>query len=139
MTFGSYVKELREKCGLSLRRFSRLANWDASNWSKVERGILPPPKTRQQINDIATVLALAKDSEAYHTLCDLAAISHLPEDLVSRNMIADKLPIFFRAARSESPSHKQIQEIWHSLAAPVAPRVESKKWKSKAAPSKKKA
>jgi transcriptional regulator with XRE-family HTH domain len=130
MTFGAYVKDLREKCGLSLRRFCRLAGWDPSNWSKVERGILPPPKTRQQINDIATVLALTKESEAYHTLCDLAAISHLPGELVNANMISNSLPIFFRAARSENPSQRQIQDIWCSLALP-SERAAAKKRKNR--------
>ncbi len=111
MTFGPYVKDLREKSGLSLRRFCRLAGWDASNWSKVERGLLPPPKTIGQINDIAGVLALSRDSEAYHTLVDLAAISHLPDELLSDGTIARALPIFFRTVRSEKPDPADVREL----------------------------
>ncbi len=136
MTFGSYVKELREKCGLSLRRFSRLAGWDASNWSKLERGILPPPKTRAQINDIASVLALPRDSEAYHTLVDLAAISHLPEDLLPNKSIANDLHVFLRAAREQSP--RRMDEIMHSLANPTAAKDSRQPARRKRGESKKK-
>ncbi len=111
MTFGAYVKDLREKCGLSLRRFCSLAELDASNWSKVERGLLPPPKSRDQINDIASVLALPRDSEEYKTLLDLAAISHMPEELMSDKKIAKSLPMFFRTIRADKPSPKEVREL----------------------------
>jgi hypothetical protein len=96
---------------LTLRQFCRLAELDASNWSKVERGILPPPKTRRQINDIASVLALPKESEAYKTMLDLAAISHMPEELMSDHAIAKSLPMFFRTVRSQKPSPKEVREL----------------------------
>jgi len=111
MTFGPYVKDLREKCGLTLRRFCRLAGLDASNWSKIERGILPPPKSLAQINDIASVLAIPKDSEAYHTLIDLAAISHMPAELLASPTIASKLPIFFRTVRGKKPKAEEVDEL----------------------------
>jgi transcriptional regulator with XRE-family HTH domain len=111
MTFGSYVKDLRGKCGLSLRRFSSLAGYDPSNWSKIERGILPPPKTRVQINDIASVLALPKDSEAYHTLVDLAAVSHMPAELLSNKRVAENVSILLRTARNKKPKAGEIEEL----------------------------
>jgi transcriptional regulator with XRE-family HTH domain len=112
MTFGAYVKDLRKKCGLSLRRFCSLAELDASNWSKVERGLLPPPKSRDQINDIASVLALPRDSEECKTLLDLAAISHMPTELMSDKKIAQTLPMFFRTMRSDKPSPKEVRELF---------------------------
>jgi transcriptional regulator with XRE-family HTH domain len=111
MTFGAYVKNLREKSGLTLRQFCRTSGFDASNWSKVERDLLPPPKSRRQINDIASILALPRDSEAYKTLVDLAAISHLPEELLENKTVAAKLPVFFRTVRSETPSPKAVKEL----------------------------
>ncbi|MCX6560775.1 MAG: helix-turn-helix transcriptional regulator [Candidatus Aminicenantes bacterium] len=111
MTFGPYVKDLREKCGLTLRQFCRLAELDASNWSKVERGILPPPKTRQQINDVASVLAVPKDSEAYKTMLDLAAISHMPTELLANDRVAENISIFLRTARNKKPKAGEVAEL----------------------------
>jgi transcriptional regulator with XRE-family HTH domain len=111
MTFGPYVKDLREKCGLTLRQFCRLAGWDASNWSKIERCILPPPKSRRQINDIASVLAVPKDSEAYHSLLDLAAISHMPAELLANDRVAENISIFLRTARNKKPKAGEVAEL----------------------------
>ncbi len=41
--FGDYLKSRRLERDLTLRDFCRSAGEDPSNWSKVERGILPPP------------------------------------------------------------------------------------------------
>lgn len=112
MTFGSYVKDLRQKCGLSLREFCRLTEIDPSNWSKVERGLLPPPRSQGQIRDIASVLALPRESEEYKTLLDLAAISHMPEELMVDKKIAQALPVFFRAMRAENSAAKEARELF---------------------------
>jgi len=109
MTFGELVKNMREERQLALREFCRLASLDPSNWSKVERGLLPPPKSRQQINDIAAVLMLPAESEDYHTLFDLAAISHVPRELVQNN-VADNLVVFFRAARGTPAPARTMAE-----------------------------
>ena len=49
--FGRFVKEMRTRKGMSLREFCRLANLDPGNWSKVERGKFPPPKSREVVSD----------------------------------------------------------------------------------------
>ena len=111
MTFGQYVKDLREKSGLSLRQFCRLADLDASNWSKIERDLLPPPKSRQQINDIASILSIPKESEEWNTLLDLAAISHVPKELFYNKSVAEKMPMYFRTARGEKPDPETVKEL----------------------------
>ena len=111
MTFGQYVKDLREKSGLSLRQFCRLADVDASNWSKIERDLLPPPKSRQQLNDIASIVGIPKESEEWNTLFDLAAISHVPKELWSSPSVAEKMPMYFRTARGEKPDPETVKEL----------------------------
>ena len=113
--FGQYVKGLREKRGLSLRKFCRLANLDPSNWSKVERGLLSPPRSRKVLNDIASVLLIPKDSEEWHMIFDMAAIGHIPVDLVGGARVAERLPIFFRTARGaklDSAALKELMELF---------------------------
>jgi len=109
--FGKYVKGLREKRDLSLREFCRLANLDPSNWSKVERGVLAPPRSRKCLNDIASVLMVTKDSAEWHTLFDMAAIGHIPGELVSTPKAAEILPIFLRSARGADVDAKMIMEM----------------------------
>ncbi len=110
--FGKFIKELRTRKGVTLREFCRLAKLDPSNWSKVERGILPPPKSSKIIGDIASVLMIEKGTEDWNMLFDLAAIGHIPAQLMSEPKMEDKLTVFFRAGRSvKAPSAKQIKEM----------------------------
>ena len=109
--FGQYVKGLREKRGLSLREFCRLADLDPSNWSKVERGLLSPPRSRKVLNDIASVLLIPKDSDEWHMIFDMAAIGHIPVDLVGGARVAERLPIFFRTARGGKSDLAMLREI----------------------------
>ena len=109
--FGQHVKGLREKRGLSLREFCRLADLDPSNWSKVERGLLSPPRSRKVLNDIASVLLIPKDSEEWHMIFDMAAIGHIPVDLVGGARVAERLPIFFRTARGAKMDANMIREL----------------------------
>jgi transcriptional regulator with XRE-family HTH domain len=56
--FGEYLKGKRLEKDLTLRDFCRSAGEDPSNWSKVERGILPPPTDEARLTNIAGILGL---------------------------------------------------------------------------------
>lgn len=109
-TFGEYVKSLRTAKEISLREFCLRAEIDPSNWSKIERGILPPVKGKDVLESVAQALELTTGSDEYNTLFDLAIISHIPTQLID-GKILEKLPIFFRTARGESPSEQELREI----------------------------
>jgi transcriptional regulator with XRE-family HTH domain len=94
--FGRFIQELRTRQGMSLREFCRLANLDPSNWSKVERGIFPPPRSRDAITDIASVLLIQKDSDEWNRLFDLAAVGHIPAGLLAEPVLGDRVSVFFR-------------------------------------------
>ena len=111
MGFGEFVKEKRTKAGLSLREFCRLVGLDPSNWSKVERDILPPPKSRKVVKDISSVLLLSEGSEDWHTLFDQAAVGHLPGELLMEPGIAEKIPVFLRSVRGNKLSREELAEI----------------------------
>lgn len=111
ITFGEFVKDLRIKNALTLREFCRIANLDPSNWSKTERGIFPPPKSKQILQEIALIFNLKEGSEDYNMLFDLAAISYIPSDLISDQAVVEKLPIFFRTIRGEKPTRKELEEL----------------------------
>ena len=47
MTFGAFIKDARINAGLTLRGFCKIMKADPGNWSKIERGLLPPPKEQE--------------------------------------------------------------------------------------------
>ena len=110
VTFGEFMRNLRIEKRLTLREFCRSAKLDPSNWSRIERGFAPPPKSKVVLQGIAKILKIEEGSE-YNTLFDLAAISHIPTGLVSDEQVLDKLPVFFRTIRGEKPSRKELEEL----------------------------
>ncbi len=113
--FGDFVKKMRIKNLLTLREFCRQANVDPSNWSKIERGLFLPPKSKQVLQGIASILNLEEETEEYNTLFDLAAISCIPPDLISDQAVVEKLPVFFRTLRGEKPSKAELEELLKML------------------------
>jgi transcriptional regulator with XRE-family HTH domain len=111
LTFGEFIRNLRIGKRLTLRQFCRSAKLDPSNWSRIERGLAPPPKSKVVLQEIAKILKIERESEEYKALFDLAAISHIPSDLISDEQVLDKLPIFFRTIRGEKPSRKELEEL----------------------------
>jgi transcriptional regulator with XRE-family HTH domain len=111
MTFGEFIRDLRIARRMTLREFCRMAKLDPSNWSKIERGLAPLPKSKVILQGIAKILKIEEGSEEYHTFFDLAAIGHIPNDLVSDQRVIDKLPVFFRTIRGEKPNRKELEEL----------------------------
>lgn len=109
--FGEFVKEIRALKKISLRRFCDELEYDPSNWSKIERGLLPPPKSRDFIEKIALVLDLNFNSDEYYFLFDAAAAAHIPIGLISNEEIIEKLPIFFRASRGDNPNEIELRNL----------------------------
>jgi hypothetical protein len=50
--FGEFIKILRLDRDIGIREFCRQLSIDASNWSKVERGILPTPQGDAKLDQI---------------------------------------------------------------------------------------
>lgn len=111
MMFGEFVKEFRISRKITLRDFCRKNEFDPSNWSKVERGILSPPKSKETLKNIARSLDMEEGSDHYYRLFDLALIGHIPNDLVEDPAYLEKLPIFFRTLRGEKPSESELSQI----------------------------
>ncbi len=111
--FGEFIKTLRLDRDIGLREFCRRLSIDASNWSKVERGILPPPQGDEKLDQIAEVLGIKKSSELYDELKDKAAIDAgiIPKDLLSDQETLNLLPMFFRTVRSEKPTAEEIEKL----------------------------
>ena len=111
LTFGELIKKSRLQNRITLREFCRLSGIDPSNWSKIERGMLPPPKSKMMLEEIAKILKVKKNSDDWYTLMDLAAITHIPRELLSNQSIVEKLPVFFRTLRGQKPTEEELENL----------------------------
>jgi len=109
--FGEYIKDLRVEKEITLREFCKTAGLDPSNWSKIERGIHTPPKSKEVLEQIATTLGLPENSPEYNQLFDYAMIDFIPAELGEDSQILEQLLLFFRTARGEKPTEEELKEL----------------------------
>lgn len=119
MSFGTLIKQRRLQAGMSLRAFCSRVGFDPSNWSKVERDLLPAPEDRNKLEIIAQTLNLEKGHRDWFELFDEAAISRkqIPEYVYSNEDVLKALPIFFRTAHGNKPTETELQNIIELLKA----------------------
>lgn len=113
MTFGEFVRVRRIEAELSLREFCKRLETDPSNWSKIERGLLPPPDNRDFLEKIAKVLGLRKGSSEWYSIFDLASLAQqkIPDDVYQDEDIVSALPVFFRTIRGEKPTAEELDSL----------------------------
>ncbi len=111
--FGEFIKKRRIEKGLGLREFCKQLEIDASNWSKVERGLLSPPQEEEKLKNIAQVLGIKFSSKQWKEMKDLANIDAgiIPADILSDKQVLDSLPMFFRTIRSEKPTPEELEKL----------------------------
>lgn len=109
--FNETIKSLRLQKRLTLRDFCAQVGLDPSNWSKVERGVNPPPGDIGLLERLANFFGLTGAEKL--TFMDEAALQRreIPAD-VSENAILQKaLPAFFRAARGHELTEKELAAL----------------------------
>jgi len=109
--FGSYITDLRTSRGITLREFCRRTNWDPSNWSKVERSVLSPPKSKTTIESILDAIGIEKGTEEYNTALDLGFLESIPEDFYEERNVLRELPVLFRTVRGKKPTEEDLQKL----------------------------
>lgn len=116
-TFAATAKAHRRALRMSLRKFSLFIGWDAANVSKIERGLLPPPRG-ERLAAYAQALGLAEGTDEWREFCDLAAAAkgEFPEDLRDEELLR-QLPVLFRGMRGDPPSDEQCARIVELLRA----------------------
>jgi len=110
--FGETLKKLRIEKGLTLRYACRMANYDPSNWSKIEREKMSPPRDEKTLRNWARVLGISKAKEIQEFI-DGASLSQgiIPQDILSQDNVVDFLPAFFRTLRNKKPTKKEIDRL----------------------------
>ncbi|HMK75881.1 MAG TPA: helix-turn-helix transcriptional regulator [Thermodesulfobacteriota bacterium] len=111
--FGEFIKEKRINKGISLREFCKRLKIDASNWSKVERGLLAPPQDQERLREIARALGIKFRSALWREMKDKANIDAgiIPEDILSDEKVLNSLPMFFRTIRREKPTPEDLDKL----------------------------
>jgi transcriptional regulator with XRE-family HTH domain len=111
-TFGSFFKAQRMETGKTLREFCLEGGYDAGNLSKLERGLMAPPQSREKLEDYARRLGLREGSDAWFEFFDLAAAEtgRIPEDLRDAELVS-KLPVIFRTLRGKKLTDEQLDKL----------------------------
>jgi len=109
--FGRYLKTFRFKAELSIRDVCRQVNYDPSNWSKIERGKLPPPASKDTLLDWAKVLKVPQAKEQEFIDKAMIAQGYIPDDIISKKEFVNLLPAFFRTLRGNKPTKQEIDNF----------------------------
>ncbi len=112
-SFGRFFRELRVKRGETLRKFCLKHGFDAGNLSRLERNRLPPPQSREKLEEYAQALGLQEGEDDWWEFFDLAAISRgkIPPGLLSDPEILAHLPMIFRTLRGQQLTEEQAEEL----------------------------
>ena len=111
-TFGDFLKHLRSQTGMTLRAFCQNHGIDPGNWSKLERGVLPPPHT-DKLEQYANYLGLKKGMDEWLDFFDLAAAARgeLPGDVMNNAKVVDQLPVLFRTLRGQRVDPEKLDQL----------------------------
>src|SRR5881296_93980 len=111
--FGEFLKEIRERQRLGLREFCLENGYDPSNWSKVERGVLPPPRDEDTLRTWAKQLGLKQGSDDWLKFFDYAAVDagRIPDYVLKDEKLVAQLPVFFRTLSGNKPSDEELEKL----------------------------
>ncbi|MCL5024435.1 MAG: helix-turn-helix domain-containing protein [Nitrospirae bacterium] len=112
-SFGEFLKGLRKKKRITLRKFCIKASADPANISRLERGAMPPPQDTEILERYAKALGIRAGSDDWYTFLDLAAADRgiIPKDLMSDHEVVRMLPAFFRTLRGQKPTEGEMTKL----------------------------
>jgi len=111
--FGRFFRKKRLETGRSLRQFCLDHGLDPGNISRIERGLAPPPQSREKLEEYAHHLGILHDSDDWYDFFDCAAAStgRIPSDVMSDKELVKKLPVVFRTLRGQRLSPDQLRDF----------------------------
>ena len=112
-TFGEFIKQIRARQRLGLREFCLENGHDPSNWSKIEREVLPPPRDEDTLRTWAKHLGLKEGSEDWLKFFDYAAVDsgRIPDYVLKDEKLVAQLPVFFRTLSGNRPSREELEKL----------------------------
>jgi transcriptional regulator with XRE-family HTH domain len=100
---------MRLEKGYTLRAYCATYGEDPAYISRLERGILEPPKDEEVLRRLAKSLGLKQGTEKWKEFHDLAFVSagRIPPDVMEDENLVKHLPLFFRMVTGEKfPSER---------------------------------
>jgi transcriptional regulator with XRE-family HTH domain len=113
MTFTEYLKELRARQRKSLRQFCADNGYDPSNWSKVERGASPPPRSKETLGRWAKDLGVEAGTEDWDLFMYRAYVARgeIPASILENDLFERKLPYLFLSMANAHISEEGLDEV----------------------------
>jgi len=102
MDFGQKLTLYRKRAGLTLRDFSKLVGYDASNISKVERGKLAPPAAGLVLRKWATALSLRTDTHEFTDFVASGLTARVNKHIRTDEEMEVLMPAFFRTVGNKT-------------------------------------
>lgn len=112
MKFHELFKKKRMEIG-TVREFAKQSGLDLAYVSRLENGVVLPPKDSERLARLADALGIIKGTDEWRDFMDLAAVARneLPEDLHDDERVAKVLPAFYRALRDKEMSEEELQRL----------------------------
>lgn len=112
MKFHELFKIKRMEIG-TVREFARESGLDLAYVSRLENGVVLPPKDGEKLTRLAVALGIAEGSDEWREFMDLAAVARneLPEDLRDDERVAKVLPAFYRALRDKELDEGEFRRL----------------------------
>jgi hypothetical protein len=111
--FGTFIKDLRIQQRIGLREFCLKHGHDPSNWSKIEREVLPPPRDEELLREWAKQLGINRGSDNWLKFFEYAAVDtgRIPDHLLRDEKLVESLPLFFRTLSGQKPSREDLEKL----------------------------
>jgi transcriptional regulator with XRE-family HTH domain len=111
--FSAILKRHRFARGQTLREFCLENGFDPGNYSRLERGLFPPPQSRELMEKYACALGLKPGTDEWLEFFDTAAVERgqIPPDLMADADVVAKLPVLFRTMRAKQVSAAKLDDL----------------------------
>jgi hypothetical protein len=105
------MQQSRQRIGL--REFCLEHGHDPSNWSKLEREVLPPPQDERTLRTWARQLGLKPASDDWLKFFQCAAVGagRIPGHILKDKELAAQLSAFFRALSGGKTSRPDTEKL----------------------------
>lgn len=115
--FGRFYRAKRKERGMTLRSYCRENGFEPAYISRLERGIVPPPRSRSARELHARALGLKEESEEWYAFFDLADLcgGRMPERLMEDEEVLRLVPLFFRTARKSGLGAQDLRRLIERL------------------------
>ncbi|MFH1259068.1 MAG: hypothetical protein ABII74_04545 [Elusimicrobiota bacterium] len=110
--FGEYFKNRRVVLKKTLRQFCLDNKYDPGNISRLERGIMSPPREQSKLEEYAKALKIKQGSTEWYEFFDMARASKgiIPPELMKEDIVR-RLPLVFRTLGGKKLSRERLEKI----------------------------